>query len=310
MQTARSKDAPTAEKPLTEDPFPAKGRGKGGKSCLSNGDGGETVNFLERLEYHSSRLTNTERKISDYVLAHQAETVRVNIAELAELCGASRSAVLRFTQKLGYSGFTEFRYDFSLFVHAGLVTQEESANRVQQVASYYETAVRKISECVDDSRMGEIAQQIIHARRVKIFGMNRNGYSAQQLRHHFHTLNFDAEAVTEAVLVRDLSAAGRAGDVHIYFSVSGETPVIREAIRSSFQQGVTTVLITMHRDSQMAPYATYQVVLPTTRMVTTDYFLDQQAINFVFIEILIVFLGSSLAQAEEEPGGGQKSGKP
>ena len=26
----------------------------------------------------------------------------------------------------------------------------------------------------------------------------------------------------------------------------------------------------------MAPYATYQVVLPSTRTVTTEYFLDQQ----------------------------------
>ena len=265
------------------------------------------MNFLERLEYHSSRLTNTERKISEYVLTHQSETVRVNIAELAQLCEASRSAVLRFTQKLGYSGFTEFRYDFSLFVHAGLVTHSESPNRVQLVASCYETTIRKISECINDSQLGEITEQIIRARRVKIFGMNRNGYSAQQLRHHFHTLNFDAEAVTEDVLVRDLSAAGRKGDVHIYFSVSGETPVIREAIQSSFQQGVTTVLITMHRDSQMAPYATYQVVLPSTRTVTTEYFLDQQAINFVFIEILIVFLGNSLALAEEKARSGQKS---
>lgn len=66
------------------------------------------------------------------MVAHQAETLRVNIAELAELCRASRSAVLRFTQKLGYSGFTEFKYDFSLFVHAGLVTRKESANRVQR----------------------------------------------------------------------------------------------------------------------------------------------------------------------------------
>ena len=119
------------------------------------------MNFLERLEYHSSRLTNTERKISEYVLTHQSETVRVNIAELAQLCEASRSAVLRFTQKLGYSGFTEFRYDFSLFVHAGLVTHSESPNRVQLVASYYETTIRKISECINDSQLGEITEQII-----------------------------------------------------------------------------------------------------------------------------------------------------
>lgn len=255
------------------------------------------MNFLERLDSHYAQLTNTERKIHDYLIQNRSEALRVNIEELARLCGVSRSAVLRFAQKLGYSGFTEFKYDFSLFVHAGLDHPEERPNRVRKIASYYEVAIHKIADYVGDDVLDEVTDRITNAHRVKVFGMNRNGYSARQLRHHFHTLNFDAEAVTESVLVRDLSGAGAAGDVHIYFSVSGETPVIRDAIASSFQQGVTTILITMHRDSSMAPYASHQIILPSTRLITTDYFLDQQAINFVFIEILIAFLGNRLAQA-------------
>lgn len=258
------------------------------------------MEFLERLEQHSTQLTNTEKKISHFVVSHQKETLCANIAELAKLCGASRSAVLRFAQKLGYSGFTEFRYDFSLFVHAGRVTRQENTNQIQLLASYYENAIKKISEYVSESQLEELAQHIRQAQRVKIFGLNRNSYSAQQLRHHLHTLNFDAEAVWDTVLVRDLSAAAQPGDVHIYFSVNGATPIIRDAIRSSAQQGADTILITMHRDSPMEPYATYPVILPSTWLVTTDYFLDQQAINFVFIEMLIVYLGKSLTMEKQE----------
>lgn len=258
------------------------------------------MEFLERLEQHSTQLTNTERKISQFVVSHQKETICANIAELAKLTGTSRSAVLRFAQKLGYSGFTEFRYDFSLFVHAGRAVRQENSNRIQLLASYYEAAIRKIADHISESRLEEIAERISRARRVKIFGLNRNSYSAQQLRHHLHTLNFDAEAVWDTVLVRDLSAAAKPGDVHIYFSVNGATPIIRDAIRSSAQQGADTVLITMHRDSPMEPYATYPVILPSTWLVTTDYFLDQQAINFVFIEMLIVYLGKSLALENRE----------
>lgn len=254
------------------------------------------MEFLERLERNGSRLTNTEKKISQYVISHKTETLRANIAELAKLCGASRSAVLRFTQKLGYSGFTEFRYDFSVFVHAGQTAKKERTNRIQLVSSYYEQAIRRFSEYISEERMEELARRISWARRVKIFGLNRNSYSAQQLRHHFHTLNFEAEAVWDMVLVRDLSAAAQPGDVHIYFSVNGATPVAREAIRASKQHGADTILVTMHKDSPMAAYATYEVVLPSTWLVTTDYFLDQQAINFVFIELLIVYLGSCLSQ--------------
>lgn len=254
------------------------------------------MEFLERLERHYDQLTNTEKRVSDYVIHHQAETLRSSIAELAELCHASRSAVLRFTQKLGYSGYLEFRYDFSIFVHAGRVTRQESRNRIQLVSSYYEATIHKISESVSEPLMEQLADCIVGARRVKIFGMNRNSYSAQQLRHHFHTLNLDAEAVSDPVLVRDLSAAGGKGDVHIYFSVSGDTPVIREAIQSSYLRGTTTILITMHQDSFMSRFATHLAVLPSTRLCTTDYFFDQQAINFIFIELLIVYLGSKLTE--------------
>lgn len=256
------------------------------------------MDFLERLNRYASQLTNTEKKVSDYVLQHRQETVRSSLNDLAEQCGASRSAVLRFTQKLGYSGYIEFRYDFSLFVHAGHSAQQTGSNRVRRLASIYEKAIMKMSEYVSDEQMEQITDRIKQARKVKIFGLNRNSYSAKQLRHHFHTLNFDAEAVSDTVLVRDLSAAAQPEDVHIFFSVSGATPIICDAIRSSRQQGACTILVTMHQNSPMAAYASYQVLLPSTQLVTADYFLDQQAINFIFIEILIVYLGNSLAAGE------------
>jgi len=258
------------------------------------------MEFLERLEQHAGQLTNTEKKISQFVLSNRKETIRANIAELAKLSGTSRSAVLRFAQKLGYSGFSEFRYDFSIFVHAGQTARKESAGQIQLLASYYETAIKKIADYVSEKQLEEIAERISRAGRVKIFGLNRNSYSAQQLRHHLHTLNFDAEAVWDTVLVRDLSAAARPGDVHVYFSVNGATPIIREAIQSSAQQGADTVLVTMRQNSPMEPYATHLVLLPSTALVTTDYFLDQQAINFIFIEILIVYLGKALALEERK----------
>ena len=56
----------------------------------------------------------------------------------------------------------------------------------------------------------------------------------------------------------------------------------------------------MHKGSPMEAYATHLVLLPSTALITTDYFLDQQAINFIFIEILIVYLGKALALEERE----------
>lgn len=65
--------------------------------------------------------------------------------------------VLRFAQKLGYSGYTEFRYDFSLFVHAGRISQVENQNRIQQLTSYYESTIHKISDYISESLLEQLS---------------------------------------------------------------------------------------------------------------------------------------------------------
>ena len=151
-----------------------------------------------------------------------------------------------------------------------------------------------MGEFLHDEEVSLLAEKLIHANRVKIFGLNRTGHSAQQLRQRFHKINFDAEAVTDYVLIPEIANQGRPGDLHLYFSTQGETPIIFEAIKASCQQKVYTVLVTMNDNTKMKKYADLLIQLPTTKAFSSDYFFDLQPINMIFIEILISCMGEKL----------------
>ena len=66
---------------------------------------------LEILITQSQKnLSEMDLDILTYVVKHQKEVQNANIIALANAVHVSKSSVLRMTKKLGFSGYTEFKY--------------------------------------------------------------------------------------------------------------------------------------------------------------------------------------------------------
>jgi RpiR family transcriptional regulator, glv operon transcriptional regulator len=63
----------------------------------------------ELINKHYNRLNETDFHILKYILNHKSECHKLGINSLAEKCNVSRSSILRLAQKLGFSGYSEFR---------------------------------------------------------------------------------------------------------------------------------------------------------------------------------------------------------
>ena len=57
-----------------------------------------------------SRLNESELIVYNYVSSHLDEIAEMNIRELAAAAGVSTSSVMRFCNKTGCTGYTEFKY--------------------------------------------------------------------------------------------------------------------------------------------------------------------------------------------------------
>ena len=54
-------------------------------------------------------LRPAERRVADYVLANAAAVVRLSSTELGERSGTSDATVVKFSQRLGFRGYQDFK---------------------------------------------------------------------------------------------------------------------------------------------------------------------------------------------------------
>lgn len=75
-------------------------------------DGGAPLNtdqFIERLQQLHEVLPRRLRQCADYAARHQARLAQATVADFARGAGVPASAVVRFSQVMGFSGYAEMR---------------------------------------------------------------------------------------------------------------------------------------------------------------------------------------------------------
>lgn len=251
------------------------------------------MNPLERLKHNNNQFTKSEKRIAEYILEEPLDIVRHTAEDIAEKAGSSKSAFIRLCQKLGYKGYSEFRYALSRYLVSHKSDDEKERNYLEAISSLYSEHIREIVQKVSLEEIEKLCQLIVEANRIKIFGYNRTGLSAQQCRMRLVKLGIDAEYSADTLMMNDIVSALDENDLVIIFSIKAMQNYegIVQQLKISDTKGV---LITMNPNSSWSKNLDLTITLPLIS-TTTERFLDDQAIFFVFIEILL----AGLAELEE-----------
>lgn len=77
---------------------------------------------LGRLKRHYGKLTRLEQKLADTIIEHYAVCGLKSISELSALAGVSMPTTVRMTQKIGFSGYSEFQANLKQELEQNLST--------------------------------------------------------------------------------------------------------------------------------------------------------------------------------------------
>lgn len=248
------------------------------------------MNPFERLDCYKNNYTKSEQTIYEWIKKNPSAVVKDSIEALAEEISTSKAAIIRFSKKIGYSGFAEFKFELSRYIISE-IRENENTNMdiARSITSLYAGYIKQINDFIDLKDVKKIAKVLSHARRVKILGKNRTGLSALQLRYRFTKIGFDAEAITDGILMDQMLESLTKGDVVIIFTTRAFDVKYYELIRNISKNGVTSIVITC-TETDLMKKATHHILLPSIENASTSSFLDNQTIMFVFIEILLAEL--------------------
>lgn len=242
------------------------------------------MNPLELIQQHIEEFTKTEKEIAIYILNNPHEIFHLYIADLVKYTKSSKSAVIRFTQKLGYNGYSDFRYELRRY----LLTNDQSINDSKSVsiATTYSNYILQLERELDKVALKRLAKKIVDAQSIKIFGNGRTFLSADQLRQRLLKIFIDSQSFSDKSMFRESCSIYGNNLVAIVFTISDHYQNLSNLIKE-VENGSKIEVITMKPNLPIKSFVDEYIVLPRISTSSYNTFLDDQVLFFVFIEYLI-----------------------
>lgn len=247
---------------------------------------------LERLESGMISFTKAEAAAASYFIEHPHDALENTVAGAAEKAGLSKTAIMRMCQRVGYSGYAEFRFSMGKYLSSEAKepkTDKDSAasSTVRRLADAYGSYMRRVGDLMDYDQLADMARSIISARRISIWGVNRTNESVMQLSNRLMRLGIFNQATGDIITMADIARILGAHDLCIVVSMNGRGTTYAPLMDAMRARGAEVFLITMNPDLNLIEHSTQAVILP---WISRDYelgTLEDQILVFMYLDILL-----------------------
>lgn len=262
-----------------------------------------STDVLARIRQALPGLRPTEQRIGAAILADPTAFVGVTVADLARVCETSLASVNRFCHSLGYRGYPDFRLELAFAARSEEAAQarfgvsdsdispSDSVQDVVAKIAYHEAStVQETAAGIDLQSLDAVAEAIIGASRIDIYGVASSGLAGTDLQQKLHRIGMTCHNWTDIHLALTSAALLTEGTVAIGISHSGRTVETNHALAEAKRAGATTVAITNHPESPLA--ASADLVLTTFARETryrsgamSSRIAQLTVVDFLFVRI-------------------------
>jgi len=213
------------------------------------------LSIQELIASVGARLTPTERRIAEAVLADPTLLAFGTVSDLAAAVDTSRPSIVRFATKLGFDGYTDLQSWARTDVARRLTTP---GTRIRQRSGGGDRADDRIEQSVhlallhfDPDRVRRLAAPLIGARSIWILSGETSRAGAHVLHSGLSMIRDGVRLVEPHNLGRDLSAAAEI-DAAVVFDFARYRRSTVLASRALADLGVAMVAVT---DGPLSPLA-------------------------------------------------------
>lgn len=251
------------------------------------------MNPIQHIQLHEKEFTKSELKIMKYVTTHLDVISSYPIMTVAEKCKVSKSALLRFSQKCGYRGYSEFKYEISRHLQSVILVDEDIDTQKAIINSYIEQIQNLLNPDIING-FHDLSKLLISAKKIKLYGIHETGLSAQYFSYRLSTLGIDSEAIIYPSIMAEKASFSSPNDLNIFLSLSAQTSVICESINYCLENHSNIVLITQNDHHQFKNKTDISIIIPTFNYEKKNIFLDAQALLIIAIDLFINDLAKTL----------------
>lgn len=241
-------------------------------------------------------LNELEMVVYRYIIENVSALSSLTIREMAEAAHVSTSTILRTLTKLGFGGFSEFKY----FI------KEEQQKKERSFDYFYDATVQvdHFLKRVNDDNYRDVLQpavkMILNKRHIVFTGIGTSGTLGLYGSRYFTNMELNTYSLADPFA--PIPPRGLENTLAIILSVSGETEQMIEQAIAFKRYGAQVLSITNNENSTISRMADYNIsyYMPEFGSPVEDHVnLTTQVPVIALIEILAHQVAKKLHIIEE-----------
>ncbi|KND55593.1 putative transcriptional regulator of the myo-inositol catabolic operon [Candidatus Paraburkholderia kirkii] len=225
--------------------------------------------LMQRITDAYDSLPRQLKSVATYIEQHRSSVMMDRTSDIASACGVHASAVVRFAQRFGFSGFSDLQAVFRQAYAGGGAQQsyqqrirkliDEKAGEASGVSVAREfiaascTGLDELEAGLDDQQFEAAVEMLSQAENIYVIGVRRSFavasyivYALQHTKKRVHLISGFGGMFREQI------RSVKKGDVVVAISFAPYGKETQYCVRAAQHHGAATLVIT---DSQLSPLA-------------------------------------------------------
>src|SRR5699024_11560638 len=182
------------------------------------------------------------------------EISTMSIVKLSENANVSTATIVRLMKKIGYDGYTSFKYTIhnkmgNLHSHKEL---EDIDTEIKRAILKNESEVIKTIQMLSIGIIEDAIQKIHDSEKIYLFARGFSEMIASEMATKLQLLEKNCEMHNDPNIIKLKSRKIKDKELAIFVSLSGETKELVEACKNLRINNTSTVTLTSKMDSSLA----------------------------------------------------------
>lgn len=174
------------------------------------------VDFLKNYD----NLTISEKKLLKYLTDNITDIPYLNINELVAKTFVSKTVIINLSQKLGFSGFKELKFQINNYI---LTKNKIEKAPLSSYKKQLEKNINKSFTLINEEQIHDCATLVRHARNIFIVARGTSKAVGYYLEHLLFSLGLHCFFINDYNLSDSFTRLVNEDDTVIFISLSGGT---------------------------------------------------------------------------------------
>lgn len=255
----------------------------------------DTFSTIALIDSMSNQFTKTDWKIVQFIKKYPAKFISLSAAEIAELIGTSDASIIRFAQKIGFTGFYELRSKYQKELeNADSLKNDDDG--LDQFSKDYSIAMQRLFALSKETDLDGFVKMIENAPSIYICAFKQFNYVANLFADKFLMLGIKMKAITSMNEFKLYTSIASKNDLFMILNFNGEESLFLHQVKILRKHECQILTIANYQQSKISSLSQLNFVIPKTSDLFSEFAISNSVLILMLIDLMFNTLFNSNTQ--------------